>query len=163
MVMLSTEEPEKKVVKKKSLSDVVKENLKAGVGPKEILATLSGSPQENVSALFEGLLDGVEKGFAKHLVKKKSYLAAVGGGEVNSQMLLLHAVEDFCGKSNPNAVKEVALVLKALYDVDIIEEEYVVKWYEEGTRGGNKSSLIWKNAKPFVEWLQSAESESEEE
>ncbi|XP_076888277.1 eukaryotic translation initiation factor 5-like [Bidens hawaiensis] len=163
MVMLSTEEPEKKVVKKKSLVDGVKDNLNAGVGPKEILTSLTGSPQEKASALFEGLLDGVEKGFAKHLVKKKSYLAAVVGDEENSQMLLLRAVEDFCGKSNPNAVKEVALVLKALYDVDIIEEEYVVKWYEEGTSGGNKSSLIWKNAKPFVEWLQSAESESEEE
>ncbi|KAJ0836104.1 putative translation initiation factor IF2/IF5, W2 domain, MIF4G-like domain superfamily [Helianthus annuus] len=79
------------------------------------------------------------------------------------KLLLLRAIEDFCGKSNPNAVKEVALVLKALYDVDILEEEYVVKWYEEGTSGGNKSSSIWKNAKPFVEWLQSAESESEEE
>ena len=76
---------------------------------------------------------------------------------------MLRAIEEFCGKSNPNAVKEVPLVLKTLYDADILEEEYVVKWYEEGSSGGNKSSAIWKNAKPFVEWLQSAESESEEE
>ncbi|KAJ0514094.1 putative translation initiation factor IF2/IF5, W2 domain, MIF4G-like domain superfamily [Helianthus annuus] len=41
--------------------------------------------------------------------------------------------------------------------------KYIVKWYEEGASGGNKSSLVWKNAKPFVEWLQSAESETEEE
>ncbi|KAM0061936.1 putative translation initiation factor IF2/IF5, W2 domain, MIF4G-like domain superfamily [Helianthus debilis subsp. tardiflorus] len=177
MVMLSTEEPEKKVVKKpsppveensngstkKSLVDVAKESLKTGVGPKALLASLSGSPQENASALYEALLDGVEKGFSKHLLKKKNYLSAVVEGEEDSQLLLLRAIEDFCGKSNPNAVKEVALVLKALYDVDILEEEYVVKWYEEGTSGGNKSSSIWKNAKPFVEWLQSAESESEEE
>ncbi|KAI3712352.1 hypothetical protein L1987_70905 [Smallanthus sonchifolius] len=179
MVMLSTEEPEKKVVKKpspaveensngnmkkKNLVDMAKENLKKGLGPKEVLASLSGSAQENASALYEALLDGVEKGFAKHLLKKKNYLAAVVlEGEEDSQLLLLRAVEDFCGKSNPNAVKEVALVLKALYDVDILEEEYVVKWYEEGTSGGSKSSPIWKNAKPFVEWLQSAESESEEE
>ncbi|KAK9060307.1 hypothetical protein SSX86_021011 [Deinandra increscens subsp. villosa] len=178
MVMLSTEEPVKKVVKKPSaveensngntkkqnLVDTAKENLKKGVGPKELLASMSGSPQENASALYEALLDGVEKGFAKHLLKKKNYLAAaVVEGEDDSQLLLLRAIEDFCGKSNPNAVKEVALVLKALYDADIIEEEYVVKWYEEGASGGNKSSPIWKNAKPFVEWLQSAESESEEE
>ncbi|KAI3815338.1 hypothetical protein L1987_15003 [Smallanthus sonchifolius] len=179
MVMLSTEEPEKKVVKKpspaveensngsmkkKNLVDMAKENLKNGAGPKEVLASMSGSPQENASALFEALLDGVEKGFAKHLLKKKSSLAAVVvEGAEDSQLVLLRAVEDFCGKSNPNAVKEVALVLKALYDVDIIEEEYVVKWYEEGTSGANKSSPLWKNAKPFVEWLQSAESETEED
>ncbi|KAL8242433.1 hypothetical protein R6Q59_012735 [Mikania micrantha] len=179
MVMLSTEEPVKKVVKKdspavgkdnngnmnkKSLVDMAKENLKKGVGPKEMMSSMSGSPQENMCAVYEALLDGSEKGFAKQLLKKKNYLAALIEGEDDSQLLLLQAIEDFCGKSNPNAVKEVALVLKALYDVDILEEEYVVKWYEEGTSGGNKSSTpIWKNAKPFVEWLQSAESESEEE
>ncbi|KAD2393058.1 hypothetical protein E3N88_40035 [Mikania micrantha] len=179
MVMLSTEEPVKKVVKKdspavekdnndnmhkKSLVDMAKENLKKGVGPKEMMSSMSGSPQENMCAVYEALLDGVEKGFAKQLLKKKNYLAALIEGEDESQLLLLQAIEDFCGKSNPNAVKEVALVLKALYDVDILEEEYVVRWYEEGTSGGNKSSSpIWKNAKPFVDWLQSAESESEEE
>ncbi|XP_076940476.1 eukaryotic translation initiation factor 5-like [Bidens hawaiensis] len=166
MVMLSTEEPAKKNINgntKKNLADVAKEYLKKGVGPKKMLTSLSGSPQENASAIYEAVLDGVEKGCAKHALKKKNYLAAVVEGEGDSQLLLLKAVEDFCGKSNPTAVKEVALVLKALYDEDILEEEYIVKWYEEGSSGGNKSSLIWKNAKPFVEWLQSAESETEEE
>ncbi|XP_076928505.1 eukaryotic translation initiation factor 5-like [Bidens hawaiensis] len=170
MVMLSTEEPVSSVVEenvngnmKKNLADVAKEYLKKGVTPKELLASLSGSAQENASAIYEAVLDGVEKGYAKHALKKKKYLAAVVEGEGDSQLLLLKAVEDFCAKSNPVAVKEVALVLKALYDEDILEEEYIVKWYEEGSSGGNKSSLIWKNAKPFVEWLQSAESETEEE
>nr|XP_043614921.1 eukaryotic translation initiation factor 5-like [Erigeron canadensis] len=179
MVMLTTvEEPVKKVAKPiheenskpangnaspKKLVDIAKENLKKNVGPKEILETLSGSHQENASALYEALLDGVEKGFAKHLLKKKSYLAAIVVEGEDSQLVLLRAIEEFCGKSNPSAVKEVPLILKALYDADILEEEYVVKWYEEGLNGENKRSSIWKNAKPFVEWLQSAESESEEE
>ncbi|XP_071716417.1 eukaryotic translation initiation factor 5-like [Rutidosis leptorrhynchoides] len=167
MVMLSTEESAKENstgnVTRKTLVDIAKENLKKGVGPKDILGSMSGSYQENVNALYEALLYGVEKGFAKHVLKKKSFLAAVVVEGEDSQMVLLRAIEEFCGKSNSNAVKEVSLVLKALYDADIIEEEYVVKWYEEGLSGGNKSSVIWKNAKPFVEWLQSAESESEEE
>ncbi|KAI3803803.1 hypothetical protein L1987_31965 [Smallanthus sonchifolius] len=177
MVMLSTEEPVKKVskvspaveensngnMKTKSLVHLAKEHLNKGVGPKGMLSSLSGSPQENASALYEALMDGVEKGFAKHVLKKKNYLAAVVEGEEDSQVLLLRAVEYFCGKSKANAVKEVPLVLKALYDEDILEEEYIVKWYEEGSSGGNKTSIIWRNAKPFVEWLQSAESESEEE
>ncbi|XP_071733902.1 eukaryotic translation initiation factor 5-like [Rutidosis leptorrhynchoides] len=168
MVMLSTEEPAKKAtngnVTRVKLVDIAKENLKKGVGSKELLGLLSGSVQENANAVYEALLDGVEKGFAKHLVKKKNYLGAILlQGDDDSQLVLLRAVENFCGKSNANAVKEVALVLKALYDADILEEEYVVKWYEEGLNGENKGSPIWKNAKPFVEWLQSAESESEEE
>ncbi|CAI9282686.1 unnamed protein product [Lactuca saligna] len=170
MVMLATEEPKKvKAVNgngngnNKKLADVAKENIKKGVSPKELMGILSGSKQENASAIYEAVVDGVEKGFAKHVLKKKSYLAAVVGEGAESQILVLRAIEEFCRNGNGNAVKEVPLVLKALYDVDILEEEYVVKWYEEGLSGGNKESLIWKNVKPFVEWLQSAESESEEE
>ena len=58
---------------------------------------------------------------------------------------------------------EVALVLKGLYDGDVLEEEYIVQWYEEGVSGANKKSQIWKNAQPFITWIQSAEPESEEE
>jgi translation initiation factor 5 len=60
-------------------------------------------------------------------------------------------------------MKEVALILKTLYDADVLEEEYIVQWYQEGLKGSNKDSQIWKNAKPVIEWLQNAESETEEE
>lgn len=198
MVMLSTDEPEKKATeperKSKSTSkagdspkgdatlnnpkaengrttydnlvEEIKSNLKKGVAAnqfKSFLGSLSGSRQEVMSALYEALFGGVEKGFAKEVAKKKGYLAAAIAQGEGSQLLLLGAIEEFCGKSNPTAVKEVALVLKALYDADVLEEEYIVKWYEEGSTRGNKNSPIWRNVKPFTEWLQNAESESEEE
>ncbi|PHU19556.1 Eukaryotic translation initiation factor 5 [Capsicum chinense] len=148
-----------------SLVKEVKTNLEKGVTGRKFqsfLGSVSGSPQEVITALYEALLDGVEKGFAKEVIKKKSYLAAVAQDE-ESQLRLLRAIEDFCGKSNNSvALKEVALVLKALYDADVLEEEFIVQWYNERV-AANKDSKIWKNVKPFVEWLQSAESESEEE
>ncbi|MCD7467456.1 hypothetical protein HAX54_004904 [Datura stramonium] len=116
-----------------------------------------------VTAVYEALLDGVEKGFAKELIKKKGYLLASVGQEDGSQLRLLRALEEFCGKLKLAAVKEVALVLKALYDADVLEEEFIVQWYQEGVAGVEKDSKIWKNVKPFVDWLQSAESESEED
>lgn len=178
MVMLSTDDPEKKAQNKaiengengsvahKTLADEVKENIKKGVSAKQLqslLDSLSGSSQEKMNALYEGLFDGIEKGFAKEVIKKKSYLAAAVAQGEGSQLLLLHSIEGFCGKSNTNAMKEVALVLKALYDADVLEEEYIVQWYQEGLKGGNKDSQLWKNARPFIEWLQSAESETEED
>nr|CAN64883.1 hypothetical protein VITISV_030619 [Vitis vinifera] len=198
MVMLSTDEPEKKIkpVNNKAngspkcaspppeekpkaengsseesnherLVEEVKANLKKGVGAKQlqsILASLTGSGQEKMTTLFEALFEGVEKGFAKEVEKKKSYLAStIAAGDEGSQLLLLRAIEAFCGKSRPSALKEVALVLKGLYDGDVLEEEYIVQWYEEGVSGANKKSQIWKNAQPFITWIQSAESESEEE
>ncbi|KAI3699474.1 hypothetical protein L2E82_43813 [Cichorium intybus] len=163
MVML-LDEPVKKVDKTphQLLVEKVKDDLEKGVGPDAMMSALTGTRKEIVNAVYEGLCDGVEKGFAKVVVKRRKYLAAAVAEGEEGQMMLLGAVEEFCGKvKNPVAVKEVPLVLKALYDADLVEEEFVVKWYEEGLKGGNKDSAIWKNAKPFVEWLQSAESESE--
>ncbi|KAK9113706.1 hypothetical protein Syun_020503 [Stephania yunnanensis] len=141
----------------------IKESLKKGSSASQVravLASSNASPQETMNALFEALFDGFAKGLSKEVAKKKAHLAAAVQEE-GSQILLLRAIGAYCGKANSDAVKEVALVLKALYDGDILEEEFIVQWYNEGLAGVNKTSPIWKNAKPFIEWLKSAESESE--
>ena len=48
-------------------------------------------------------------------------------------------------------------MLKMLYDLDILEEDDTVTWYN----GVSDSSDVKKFAKPFVDWLQSAESEED--
>ncbi|KAL2231934.1 eukaryotic translation initiation factor 5 [Sesamum indicum] len=147
------------------LVDEIKKIVKKGSSAgqfKSSLQTLTGTRKEIFDALFEALFEGVGKGFSKEVVKKKNYLVAVVQEE-GSQASLLHAIESFCGKASPDALKEVALVLKELYDIDVLEEEFIVEWYQKGVNGDNKGSSIWKNVKPFVEWLQSAESETEDE
>ncbi|KAJ9146362.1 hypothetical protein P3X46_028639 [Hevea brasiliensis] len=184
MVMLSTNEDKAKSAKKsperevkahqngsksndplEGLVNEINGYLKKG-GPasqlKSFLSSLSGTPQEVINALFAALFGGVEKGFAKEVTKKRNYLAAATQEE-GSQMLLLHALEFFCGNASPEAVKEVPLAVKVLYDYDVLEEEFILEWYQKGLSGANKSSPVWKNVKPFVEWLQNAESESEDE
>ena len=147
------------------LVDEIKQSLKAGSSAsqlKTLFGTLSGTPQEKMDALLEALFEGVGKGFSKEVNKKIKYISEATKAE-GSQLVLLRGFESFCGKANPDATKEVALVLKSLYDEDVLEEEYIMKWYQEGLSGKAKSSPIWKNIKPFIEWLQSAESETEEE
>ncbi|XP_022773189.1 probable eukaryotic translation initiation factor 5-1 [Durio zibethinus] len=181
MVMLSTDEEKKKSVKNspehvvkvhengvishEKLVDEIKEYLKKGSSAtqlKSFLGSLSGTSQEVMDALFTALFYDIGKGFAKEVTKQKNYLAAATQEE-GWQMVLLCSIESFCGKGRPEAAKEVALVLKVLYDNDILEEEIIMEWYEKGVAGSSKSCQIRKNVKPFVEWLQNAESESEEE
>ncbi|KAK7316492.1 hypothetical protein VNO77_35558 [Canavalia gladiata] len=181
MVMLSTNEPEKKEKVARKISNgsengnsthygklvkEVKAILNKGIVANDLqshMAALPASSQEKTSALFEALFGGIEKGFAKEVIRKKSYLSAAVSMEEGSQSLLLHAIEAFFLKSTSNALKEIAIVLKALYDADVLEEEHIVQWYQEGLKGNNKESKIWKNVEPLIEWLQNAESESEEE
>lgn len=179
MVMLSTIEekdskPEKKPKKPESpksngtvnhekLVAEIKDEAENGSKPIELVKftkSLAGSQQEIMDALFKALFDGVGKGFAKEVTKKKNFIAAALQ-EDGAQLLLLRAVEAFCDKCNGDAVKEVALAVKALYDADLLEEEILVEWYQKGLSGATKSSQIWKNMKPFVEWLESAESEED--
>lgn len=112
-----------------------------------------------IDALFEALFHGAGKGFAKDVMKNKKYLAAAVPDEA-AQMLLLQSIEAFCGKCSAEALKELPVVLKALYDGDVLEEETIVQWYSEAVAAGKDSQVV-KNAKPVVEWLQSAESDEE--
>ncbi|RZC72174.1 hypothetical protein C5167_035342 [Papaver somniferum] len=152
----------------KQLVEKIQGNLKGcSIGQlKSLLRSLNGgsnSPQDVMNALIDALFGGVvHYGFSKEVTKKKNYLAAATHDNEGSQILLLRAIDAFCEKSGPEVVKEVALVLKTLYDEDVLEEEYIVQWFNEGiAAGGRKNSQIWKNLKPFIVWLQSAESESE--
>ncbi|KNA22473.1 hypothetical protein SOVF_033440 [Spinacia oleracea] len=178
MVVLTTEDKPKPTKKKspprksesgnsqESLVKELKEYLKKSPSANQLktqLSSYSGTPQEVVDAVFEAVFDGIQKGFAKEVNKKKNYIVAALAYAEGSQTVLLHAIECFCKKASPDAVKEVAVALKFLYDADLLEEEDIVEWYEKGLSGDNKGSGVWKFVKPFVEWLQSAESESEEE
>ncbi|CAN0897435.1 Eukaryotic translation initiation factor 5 [Linum grandiflorum] len=182
MVMLTTIETEKKAKdtakangspKKESkvengkpatLSEQVKASIGKGATASQLpglMDSLSGSAKEKMDALFDALFEGIDKGLGKEVVKKKKYLAAALAhfGE-GSQLLLLGSIQGFFEKSN--SVKEVALVLKALYDADVLEEENIMQWYEK-LKGVSKGSKIVKSAEPFIDWLQNAESETEEE
>ncbi|RID54837.1 hypothetical protein BRARA_G02127 [Brassica rapa] len=165
LVMVSLKEEEEKKSPKK-LVQVMKECLKKGSTISELKAFISSlpdPPQDVMDALLNALFDGVSKGFTEEVTKNKKYLAAATQ-EDGSQMHLLNSIGSFFGKKGNDEVgKEVALVLKELYDEDIVEEEFVLEWYQKGLNGADKTSPVWKNVKPFVVWLQSAESETEGE
>ncbi|XBI45257.1 hypothetical protein VPH35_109750 [Triticum aestivum] len=169
MVMLATEKAENKKRKKQAKMtpyDELVEEIKASLGnaatPAQIKAVLSSSTlpaKDAMHALFEALFHGAGKGFAKDVKKNNDYLAAAVPDE-GAQMLLLEAIEAFCGKCSAEALKEVPVVLKCLYDGDVLEEEAIVQWYVEAVAAGKDSQVV-KNARPFVVWLQVAEADEE--
>lgn len=66
-------------------------------------------------------------------------------------------------------VKETALVLKALYDLDLVEDEIIVAWGGKEDAGKilnvpvEASKAMRKVAAPVVDWLQEDEDEEDDE
>lgn len=146
--------------------------LKKGMTPGQLAAHLQSKGEarsEVMEALFTTMFEGCGKGLHKEVAKKKTYLDAAVQDE-GSQKDLLSAIEGFCSELPANASKEIALLLKVLYDAEILEEEQIILWYDavpaagvNGSSDGAKGAAVRKSARPFVDWLRSAEAESEEE
>jgi len=54
--------------------------------------------------------------------------------------------------------KNSALVLKTMYDEDILEESAIVEWH----KSADQSLLAVSKANAFVEWLTAADEDSDE-
>ena len=88
---------------------------------------------------------------------------------------LIYGLEKFCLIQKPPLTAKFALVLKALYDDDVVEEEDILKWHDAGVDGvdpdvhkppavdAQASAAFLAAAEPFVTWLREAESDTEEE
>lgn len=54
-------------------------------------------------------------------------------------------------------------LLEVLYDKDVVEEDAFLQWAQEKEHGDEEDKVFLKKAEHFIEWLQKAEEESDEE
>ncbi|EPZ31598.1 hypothetical protein ROZALSC1DRAFT_27583 [Rozella allomycis CSF55] len=79
---------------------------------------------------------------------------------------LIGGVERFVGIRYPELLSKTALILKTLYDEDLLQEEPVLEWAKRLNKkyvSKDTCRAVHKAAKQFVRWLQNADEESEEE
>lgn len=126
----------------------------------EVEATKAGIVKENmIDVIFEAIFDDECVAVAEKQVKFLSKLAK----EVSQKRFLQNLEKTFTG---PNAahLKKFPLVLKALYDEDVVEEEHIIQWFENSDSDMVDADAAKKSravSKPFIEWLQTADEESD--
>ena len=78
----------------------------------------------------------------------------------------LGGTERFLGKDHSDLIPKVPKILLAFYQEELISEEVLKNW---GSKASKKyvdlatSKKVRKAAEPFLEWLDKAESEDEED
>ncbi|XP_002162828.1 eukaryotic translation initiation factor 5 [Hydra vulgaris] len=84
-----------------------------------------------------------------------------------AQKHFMGAFEIIVGQSYPEVLMpKVAHVLKALYDNDLVDEEVIMDWASKISKKYVKkevSTMIHAKAQPFIDWLQTADEESDED
>jgi len=121
----------------------------AVVEPEETLKT---SVDPAVQAVLDDLLPLFEG-----LIKQKDINKGVENAAPKLLSAKLSAAHNFELLMNlpDNVAKYSALVLKSMYDQDIVDEPAIVSWFE----AADQSNLAVSKAGAFVEWLTSAESD----
>jgi translation initiation factor 5 len=126
---------------------------------KSLRSSNSIDVDEAVEAVFAHVYDsgeGMMKTTKAHLKLLKVLL-----NTETSQVAFLVQLEGSI-LENQGLLKQTTKYLKFLYDADLTEEQAVLKWYSLGSEEGELNA-VKKKAKPFVEWLETADEESDEE
>ncbi|CEP10318.1 hypothetical protein [Parasitella parasitica] len=74
------------------------------------------------------------------------------------QLLLLKAWESFVTVRKPLMVNKTAIALSHWYDIEMVEEEAFLEWFETL----EKDSALEKKSSKFIKWLNESDSEDEE-
>jgi translation initiation factor eIF-2B subunit epsilon len=84
--------------------------------------------------------------------------------DTSDQLYVLELTEEFIA-NKPELHKLFLSILKNTYDWDIFEEEVIVEWHEQEApeSDSDKYTKLRKLAEPFVNWLQEAEEDSDDD
>lgn len=103
--------------------------------------------------------------------KHRKILEALGPSAIQ-QRHLIAAFEWFCGAKYPSLTAKFPIILKCLYDEEIVEEDIFLMWSADYARNEYSApdSLIdidtleqlKENAGPFITWVKEADEEGEE-
>jgi translation initiation factor 5 len=121
-----------------------------------------------LQVMLEAVIDTSDPSKVAAQVTKRAPLLATFAKTQSAFMVLMGCFEELCGVVEPALMKRVPHILQALYDSDAVTEEQLLAWAASPPEsswlvGKEIAAAVRTNAKPFIDWLQEAEEESDEE
>jgi hypothetical protein len=125
--------------------------------------------QEAVAMIWNAVMSAVEWNKKEDLVHEqalkhlKNYISLFSAftSSAKSEMVLCNKVQEYC-YDNQNFLKCFNKIVLLFYKTEVLSEEVILKWYKDGhvPKGW---TVFMDQMKKFIDWLEQAESESEEE
>jgi len=162
---------------KKELQRELRNSIAEGnLSTKEIIAELKEnvkkhglSEPEAVTMIWSAVMSAIEWNKKEDLLQEQALnhlkdtmgMFKVFTTSARSEMVLCNKIQEFC-YDNQNFLKSFNKIILLFYKTEVLSEEVILKWYKDGhtTKGW---TVFVDQMKKFVEWLEQAESESEEE
>ena len=104
------------------------------------------------------------------ITSNKEVLSSLGQNEIQ-QRHIISAFEWFCGVRYPTLLAKFPIILDALFDAGLVDEEIFLMWASDYARNEYSVSeslisvdtleLLKGYAEPFITWLREAESEGD--
>lgn len=161
---------------KKELQSTLSEMMSDDDNPKEIVAYLvdymkkhSLSDTDIVLYVWNTVMAQVEWNKKEELVaeqaikhlKKYSLVMAAVAKSLEAELKLVVKIQEYCYE-NMAFMKVFQKIIVLFYKTDVLSEDSVLKWYNTAHSSKGKSVFL-EQMKTFIEWLQNAEEESDEE
>jgi translation initiation factor 5 len=149
--------------------------MQQGAAPEKVqmamaAATLCGGAAGRLRALYGAILGGASPGDKLDiLVNAHTRYLAPHSRDASGQLFQLVALEHLLAAQLPARAREVPAVLKTLYDEDLVDEKIFVAWFNKSTAAGalgvgaEEAAAVRAAAKRFVDWLEEAEEDSDED
>jgi translation initiation factor 5 len=121
---------------------------------------------QKVSALLAAIIDTTDvKNIGKQYTNNAALLKLFAPNRLTAATLL-NCIEEQVGLVERKLLPRTAIILQALYEANILDEDAIVAWYTSPPESAwlvNKdvAAAVRAKAAPFIAWLQEAEEEDE--
>lgn len=145
---------------RKQFAEYLVENPDASSSEMKTAAQNLGLKDDKVLSVLPCALFSADN-VLKEISSKKKLLKTFAKNE-KGQKGLIGGFEEFCGVKHRDLLAKFPLILKALYDLDLLEEEVILAWGEKVSKKYVDKKIakeLHEKAQPFLKWLKEAETD----